>query len=183
MSEHRDFKLCFDVARDWEKSCRKFSSTSFQLVRFWFGCDLSHFLAFPDNEKENKHIDIFKIIWMEAHCSNQFIKCRQMWIWILMIHCCKLMGTDESEKIGFHFQGLGGSRYCNTRKMSWPLVHRIFSNVLLRGGACFSVMLLSSWKVLVGKEKVVKDSSLVSLCLSFVFVFLFYGCPFTFCFK
>ena len=44
-----------------------------------------------------------------------------------MIQCCTLMGTDESEKKGFHFQGLGGSRYCNTRKNIWPLVHDIMS--------------------------------------------------------
>jgi len=61
-----------------------------------------------------------------------------------MIHCCELIGTDQSEKKGFYFQGLGDSRYCNTRKMNWPLVHDIISSVLLGGGACSSTMLLST---------------------------------------
>ena len=78
-------------------------------------------------KRKQTHINIFNITWLKAHGSHQFIKCRQMCMGILMIHCCKLMGTDESEKIGIYFQGLGGRRYCNTRKMFLLLVHDIIS--------------------------------------------------------
>ena len=186
LSEHRNFRLCFDVARNWEKSLHKFFlyilPTSEALIWKWFE---SFFSLFCQWKRKQAHINIFNITWLKAHCSHQFIKCRQMWIWILMIHCCKLIGIDESDKSGFYFQGLGGSRYCNTRKMSWPLVHDIISEYPPRRWCllvCHVTFLLKN--VVSGKRKVVKDSSLVSSCLSFCLCFLVsFGYPVNLCFK
>ena len=122
-----------------------FSSTSFQLVRLWFGWDLIHSLAFTAKEKmKQTQINIFNITWLKAHCSHQLVKCRQICIWILMVHCCKLIGIDQKE-CRFHLQCLSGSRYCNTRKMPWSLLHSLSPSVILCCGGCSSAMLLSSW--------------------------------------
>ena len=82
------------------------------------------------------------------------------------------MDTDETKENKFHLQGPGGSRYCYTRKMSWSFVCGIISKCPPRRWCLLFSMLLSSWKIIVEKEEMVEDSSLVSHCLSFFFVFL-----------
>ena len=44
-----------------------------------------------------------------------------------MIHCCELIGTNESEERRFQFQGPVSSKYCNAKKMSRPLIHGVIS--------------------------------------------------------
>ena len=153
LSEHKNFRLCFDVARNWKKSLQNFFlyilRASETLIWKWFESILSLSCQW---QRKQAHINIFKITWLKAHCSHQFIECRQMWTWILMIHCFELMGNDESEKSGFYFQGLDDSRYCNTRKMPWPLIHNIISKCPLKRW-CLILCHVTFLKSISGKKK------------------------------
>ena len=70
-----------------------------------------------------------------------------------MIHCFELMGNDESEKVGIYFQGLSGSRYCDTRIMPWFLVHDIISKYPPRKWCLFFCHVASLLKHISGEEK------------------------------
>ena len=64
------------------------------------------------------------------------------------------MGNDESEKIGIYFQGLSGSRYCNTRIMPWSLVHDIISKYPLRRWCLFFCHVAFTLKHISGEKKI-----------------------------
>ena len=106
-----------------------------------------------------------------------------MCIWILMIHCYKLMGTNETMENMFYLQGPHGSGHCNTRKMSWSLLHGIISKCPPRRWCllfCHVVFLLknisekrrSGWWFL----------STVSLPLFCLCLSVSFSCPFNLCF-
>ena len=186
LSKHRNFRLCFDVARDWKKSLQKFFlyilPASENLIWKWF----EPFLSFTCQWKGKQvHINNFNISLLKTHCSHQFIKCRQMWIWILMIHCCKLMHTNESEKNGFYFQGLGGSKYCNTRKMHWPLIHDRVSKCPPRRWCFLFCHVTFLLKNIVSGKRRSGWGFLFSVSLPFFYLCLSvsFSCPFNLSFK
>ena len=92
---------------------------------------LKPFLCFTcQRKRKQSHVYMLKISFLKAHGSYQFIECREMSIWIFIIHSSELMRTNQAEESWLHLQSFSGGWYCYARKISRPLLHSIVSKCL-----------------------------------------------------